>query len=129
MSGNHQHSTTPEHMPSSHRRHAEWTHERIRAEARLIGPATAGLCELVLEHRSHPEQGFRSCLGIVRLARSYGAERLEAAAARAASIGAYNYSSVKSILDNHLDRRPAQSHAADTAPVVHGNIRGPRYYN
>jgi transposase len=76
--GNHKHTTVPEHMPSSHRRYAGWTIERIRADARLVGPATAALCELILEQRPHPEQGFRACLGGVRLARPYGAERLEA---------------------------------------------------
>ena len=61
--------------PSSHRRYAGWAIERIRADARLIGPATAALCELILETRPHPEQGFRACLGIVRLAGPHGAER------------------------------------------------------
>jgi transposase len=129
MSGNHKHTTIPEHMPSSHRRYAGWTIERIRTDARLIGPATAALCELILEHRSHPEQGFRACLGIVRLARPYGAGRLEAAADRAIDIGARTYGSVKSILDNHLDRRPAQKRVTDGTPILHSNIRGPRYYN
>jgi hypothetical protein len=78
-SGNHRHTTVADHMPSSHRRYADWTVERIRHEAAAIGPATAGLCELILERRPHPEQGFRSCLGIVRLVRPFGAERLEAA--------------------------------------------------
>jgi transposase len=73
--GNHKHTTVPEHMPSSHRRYAGWTIERIRVDARLIGPATASLCELILEQRPHPEQGFRACLGIVRLAGPHGAER------------------------------------------------------
>ena len=81
-SGNHRHTTVADHMPSSHRRYADWTVERIRHEAAAIGPATAALCELILERRPHPEQGFRSCLGIVRLVRPFGAERLEAAAAR-----------------------------------------------
>ena len=129
MSGNHKHTTVAEHMPSSHRRYAGWTIERIRTDARLIGPATAALCELILEHRSHPEQGFRACLGIVRLARPYGTGRLEAAADRAIDIGARTYGSVKSILDNHLDRRPAQKRATDGTPILHSNIRGPRYYN
>ena len=129
VSGNHGHTTVAEHMPSSHRRYAGWTMERIRADARLIGPATAALCELIFEARSHPEQGFRACLGIVRLARSFGADRLEAAADRAIDIGARTYGSVKSILDNKLDRRPAQKRAADGTPILHANIRGPRYYN
>lgn len=129
MSGNHKHTTVAEHMPSSHRRYAGWTIDRIRADARLIGPATAALCELILEQRPHPEQGFRACLGIVRLAGRHGAERLEAAADRALDIGARTYGSVKSILDNHLDRRPVQKRATDGTPILHPNIRGPRYYN
>ena len=128
-SGNRKHTTVPEHMPSSHRRYAGWTIERIRQDARAIGPATAALCELILENRPHPEQGFRACLGIVRLVGPYGAERVEAAADRAIDIGARTYGSVKSILDNHLDRRPAQKRAADGTPILHVNIRGPRYYN
>jgi transposase len=128
-SGNHKHTTVSEHMPSSHRRYAGWTIERIRADAHLIGPATAALCELILEARPHPEQGFRACLGIVRLAGPHGAERLEAAAERAIDIGARTYGSVKSILDNNLDRRPTRQRAADGTPILHVNIRGPRYYN
>jgi transposase len=50
-------------MPSSHRRYAGWTIERIRDDARKIGPATAALCEQNLEARPHPEQGYRACLG------------------------------------------------------------------
>ena len=128
-SGNHRHTTVAEHMPSSHRRYAGWTIERIRADARGIGPATAALCELILEHRPHPEQGFRACLGVVRLAGPFGAERLESAAARAIDIGARTYGSVKSILDNNLDRRPARKRATDGTPILHSNIRGSRYYN
>src|SRR5271157_1505548 len=128
-SGNRKHTTVPEHMPSSHRRYAGWTVERIREDARRIGKATATLCEQILESRPHPEQGYRACLGIVRLAGSYGAARVEAAAERAIEIGALTYGSVKSILDNKLDRRPAPRRPADTAPIRHSNIRGPRYYH
>jgi transposase len=128
-SGNHRHTTVAEHMPSSHRRYAGWTIDRIRADARLIGPATAALCELILEARPHPEQGFRACLGVVRLAGPFGAERLESAAERAIDIGARTYGSVKSILDNNLDRRPARKRATDGTPILHSNIRGSRYYN
>jgi len=129
MSGNHKHTTIPEHMPSSHRRYAGWTIERIREDARKIGPATAALCEQILEARPHPEQGYRACLGVVRLVGPYGAARVEAAAERAIAIGAKTYGSVKSILDNKLDRKPAPKRAADAAPVLHQNIRGPRYYH
>ena len=129
MSGNRKHTTIPEHMPSSHRRYAGWTVERIREDARKIGPATAALCEQILEARPHPEQGYRACLGVVRLVGPYGSQRVEAAAERAIAIGAKTYGSVKSILDNKLDRKPAPKRAAETAPVLHPNIRGPRYYH
>jgi transposase len=129
MSGNHKHTTVPEHMPSRHRRYAGWTLDNIRLEAARTGPATAALCEAIIKHRSHPEQGFRSCLGVLRLARSHGIERLEAAASRALDIGAYTYGSVKSILDNHLDRRAPQKNEPQPAPILHANIRGPRYYH
>ena len=122
-SGNRKHTTVSEHMPSSHRRYAGWTVERIREDARKIGKATAALCEQILEFRPHPEQGYRACLGIVRLAGSYGAARVEAAAERAIEIGARTYGSVKSILDNKLDRRPAPRRLADTAPIRNPNIR------
>ena len=127
-SGNGKHTTVPDHMPSSHRRYADWTIGRIRRDAALIGPATAALCELILEHRPHPEQGFRSCLGILRLARAFGVARLEAAATRAIEIGALTYGSVRSILDHKLDRHAAHK-PADGAPILHPNIRGSRYYH
>src|SRR6185312_9987900 len=125
-SGNRKHTTLSEHMPSSHRRYAGWTIERIREDARKIGPATAALCEQILESRPHPEQGYRACLGIVRLARSFGPARLEAAAERAIEIGARTYGYVNSILDNRLDRKPAPRRPAEPAPILHPNIRGSR---
>jgi transposase len=117
-------------MPSSHRRYADWTVERIRREAVAIGPATAALCKLILERRPHPEQGFRSCLGIVRLVRPFGTDPVEAAAMRAVEIGTLTYGSVRSILDNKVDRQAAQSRSAgDAVPVLHPNICGSRYYH
>jgi len=129
ISSNGKHTTQPDHMPSSHRRYADWTIERIRREAAGIGPSTALLCDLILEHRPHPEQGFRACLGIVRLTRPFGPDRVEAAATRALEIGARTYGSVKSILDNNLDRQTAHRRAADGPAILHPNIRGSRYYN
>ncbi len=124
------HTTLAEHMPQAHRRHAEWNIARIRREASAIGPGTATLTTLILESRPHPEQGFRACLGIIRLVRSYGRDRVEAACARGLEIGARSYGSVQSILRHGLDR---QSGAAgvrrDELPLIHPNIRGSDYYH
>ncbi len=84
-----------------------------RRDAMAVGPATAMLCEVILEYRSHPEQGFRACMVILRLVKTFGLERLEAVASRALDIGAKTYGSVKSILDNNLDRQAVSKRAAD----------------
>ena len=131
-SGNRRHTTVVEHMPSSHRRYANWTPDRIRRDAAANGPNTEALIDVILRGRPHPEQGFRSCIGILRLAKTHGSERLEAACERALEIGAHSYSSVASILKNNLDRRkPGQSskRAADGPAIDHANIRGPRYFH
>ena len=82
------HTTTPEHMPSAHRRHAAWTPARLLTYAEEIGPSTAALFEAIMTERPHPEQGFRTCLGILSLARSYERTRVEAACRRGVSIRA-----------------------------------------
>jgi transposase len=128
-SGNGKHTTTPEHMPSSHRRFADWTIERISREASAIGSDVALLCERILADRPHPEQGYRACLGIIRLVKAFERERVNAACGRALEIGARTYGSVRSILDNHLDRSSASSNPASSEPINHSNIRGPRYYH
>jgi transposase len=127
-SSNRKHTTVREHMPSSHRRYADWTPERLRRHAGEIGRNTSALVEIILRERTHPEQGFRACVGILRLAKTYGRERLEAACSRAIEIGARSYSSVNSILKNDLDRRrPATP--ADGPAIAHDNIRGPTYFH
>jgi len=127
-SSDRKHTTVREHMPSSHRRYADWTPERLRRQAGEIGRHTSALVEIILRERTHPEQGFRACVGILRLAKTYGRERLEAACSRALEIGARSYSSVNSILKNNLDRqRPATP--ADGPAIAHDNIRGPTYFH
>jgi transposase len=123
------HTTVTEHMPSSHRRHAGWTHERIQGEAAGIGPSTVALVDVILRSRPHPEQGFRACMGILRLARQYGVDRLEAACRRGLEIGARSYGSINSILDSGLDRQPLRTGPAPELPLDHPNIRGSRYYH
>ena len=126
--GGPRHGTQPEHMPSAHRRYAEWTPERLQRDARGIGPATEALIIAVMARRPHPEQGFRTCLGILRLFRGLEATRVEAASNRAVEIGALSYASVASILKHRLDRT-APPQAADGTPLLHDNIRGSRYYH
>jgi transposase len=128
--GRGRHTTIPEHMPSAHRRYADWTIERIRADAAAIGPNTAKLTVLILESRPHPEQGYRACIGILRLARHYGAARLEAACDRGLDIGARSYGSIQSILKHGLDRQPPSRPTAQGQLLLdHPNIRGPRYHH
>ncbi|MDQ2801660.1 MAG: IS21 family transposase [Pseudomonadota bacterium] len=126
--GGPRHGTQPEHMPSAHRRYAEWTPERMQRQARGIGPNTEGLIIAVLARRPHPEQGFRTCLGVLRLFRGIDAARAETVSLRAVEIGALSYASVASILKHRLDR-PAPPQAADGTPLLHDNIRGSRYYH
>ena len=127
-SPNRGHTTLPEHMPSSHRRYADWTIERIMREAADIGSNASALVEIILREKRHPGQGFRACRGIVRLVERFPRERVEAACEHALAIGARSYSSVKSILDTKLDRKRPEK-AADGPSIVHGNIRGPTFYH
>jgi transposase len=127
-SANRKHTTVRDHMPSSHRRYADWTPERLRRQAGEIGHYTAALVEIILQERAHPEQGFRASIGILRLAKAFGCERLEAACGRALEIGARSYSSVNSILKNNLDRRRPDT-PADGPAIAHDNIRGPTYFH
>lgn len=115
-------------MPESHRRHAEWTPSRIVAWAAKTGPHTATLVEQIMAERPHPEQGFRSCLGIMRLGSRYGAERLESACQRALSVRSLNYRSIESILKNGLDKVPLPEKAPERSHPLHDNVRGPDYY-
>jgi transposase len=123
------HTTDPAHMPASHRAHLEWTPGRIVRWARASGPQTAALVEGVLTSRPHPEQGYRACLGILRLGKTYGDARLEAACGRALALRAFSYRSVESILKTGLDRQPLLALAPPPVPLRrHENLRGPAYY-
>ena len=124
------HSTVPEHMPASHRAHAEWSPGRMLNWATTIGPGTCEIVRYQLESRPHPEQGYRACLGVMRLARQYGKERLEAACLRAGALGARRYQSVASILKAGLDRQPLPAATQTELKLpAHANVRGPKYYH
>jgi len=123
------HTTQNEHMPQAHRAYAEWTPERLVRWAQQAGPSVAGLIATVMATRVHPQQGFRSCLGIMRLSQRYGGERLDAACQRALQVGAASYRSVRSILLVGLDRQPEpDTEPLPARPLAHENLRGASYY-
>ena len=123
------HTTIKEHMPQSHQKWAQWTPQRFIRWAGKIGPHAQTLVEHILNSRAHPQQGFRSCLGILRLAKSYGDERLDAACRRAVAIGGTSYKSVESILKHNLDQKPLPEDNDTENCIEHVNIRGARYYH
>ena len=118
-----------EHRPKSHQKHLEWTPSRLTQWAASVGPATAGVCQRILDSKPHPEMGFRSCLGILRLAKQYSPTRLEAAAERALALKACSYQSLKSMLERGLDRLPVEPTPPSRPPVEHDNIRGADYFD
>lgn len=126
------HTTVAEHMPESHRKHLQWTPGRLLNWGLAIGPATRDVVRWQLEHRPHPEQGYRACLGLLNLAKQFTPARLEAACRRALAIGSPTRKSIKSILDAKLDTHPELFPAAEQPPVAtpptHGNVRGAEYF-
>jgi transposase len=124
-----QHTTLVEHMPKAHKDYAEWTPARLISWAASNGPQTAALVEAIIKSRSHPQQGFRAAMGLIRLGKIYSTERLEAACALAMAGEAFSFKSVKSILKTGLDQQPTQPELFQTEPIAHSNIRGGNYYH
>ena len=124
------HTTIPEHLPAAHRAHLQWSPSRLISWGKSIGVKTGELVEAILADRPHPEQGYRSCLGILRLAKQYGKQRLEAACARGIAVGVRSYRRLESILKNGMDTMPlpGPKSTPKVQPVQHKNIRGPEYY-
>ena len=116
-------------MPESHRQAGEWSPQRLGRWAAQVGPATETLILRVLSARKHPQQAYRSCLGILRLGKTYGDDRLEAACQRALTLGSHSYKSIESILRHGLDRQPLAEQTEAALPDDHDNIRGPSYYH
>ena len=123
------HTTVKEHMPKSHQKMADWTPDRFIRWSQKIGLQTTQLIMSVLSSRPHPQQGFRTALGILRLAKSYGDHRLEAACQRALVIGSTSYRSLSSILKHGLDQKPIAESERDNPTIMHTNVRGSKYYN
>jgi transposase len=123
------HTTVSSHMPKGQQEYADWTPERLIRWAAKTGPRTAALTKAILASRQHPQQAFRSAMGLIRLAKVYTPQRLEAACDLALDGGATSYKSVKSILKTGLDQQPRQQSLQTTDPVVHDNIRGGNYYH
>jgi transposase len=125
------HTTIPEHMPAAHRKHMQWTPGRLLNWGQSIGSGTRAVVQWQLEHRPHPEQGYRACLGLLNLSKIYGEVRLEAACRRALAIGAPHRQRILDILKAKLDQHPDLFAATDTAaatPRTHQNLRGADYF-
>jgi transposase len=121
-------TTVAEHMPAAHRAHREWTPQRLIDWGNSIGMSTGAVVTRLLEQHKHPEHGYRTCLGLLSLAKRYGRERLEAACTVALSIGAARYRNVRDILASNRDRAPSSEKQADWISPAHAHVRGPGYY-
>lgn len=121
-------TTLNEHRPKSHQKHLEWTPGRMVQWAQKIGPCCAQLVQQILESKPHPEQGYRACLGIIRLGKAAGQDRLEAACRRALHFGTCSYRSIDSILKHRLDQQPLEPELPLNSPD-HSNLRGGAYYH
>lgn len=121
-------TTVEEHRPKSHQKYLQWTPGRMIDWAKSIGPECGRLVESLLEDRPHPEQGFRSCLGIIRLGKAVGNTRLEAACRRALHFRTCSYASIKSILQKQLEAQPLEQELPLPSPT-HENLRGSPYYS
>ncbi len=126
--GTNRYSTQSAHMPKAHRAHLEWTPSRLIHWAQKTGPATEEVVTHILKNRPHPEQGFRTCLGLLRLGKTFGNERLEAASARSIHLRSFSYQTVKNILASGSDRLPLDNEIDSSSTPVHDNVRGPSYY-
>jgi transposase len=121
-------TTVKAHMPAKHRQYADMTAEKVRTDAQTVGPNVATLVEVILRNKPRPEQGIRACVGILKLKRGCGPERLDAACARALVLNACSLKSVTSILKNHLETQSVET-APEAPTIAHTNIRGAHYFH
>ena len=124
------HTTVTEHMPKAHQRAGNLTPKRLIDWAQDIGPETEAWVQVALKRRPHPEQGFRTCLGALKLAKRYGNDRLNAACKRALRVNAFSYRSLESMLKHQLDQQPLpEEKQTAIALPEHANVRGPDYFH
>ena len=121
-------TTQAEHMPPAQRAVSEWSPERFQRGAEPVGPHTAELIGAVLASRVHPQQAYRSSLGILGLAKRYTAARLEAACRYALPAGVHSYKGLHHILEAQLDRTPPVEPPPTMLALDHAQVRGPTYY-
>jgi transposase len=124
-----QFQTLAEHMPPRHTAYLKWTPERILEWAESTGPSTKSYCQEVIAHRKHPEQGFRACLGILRLGQKFSAERLEEVCSQALGMKVYSYRVIERLLQERAKSQPRKRTRPQTELPHHENIRGSSYYN
>jgi transposase len=120
--------TDPAHRPHSHREYLKWTPERMRNWGKTIGVQTAAMIEAVIKSADHPDHAYRKCLGLLRLSKSFGTDRLELACARALKLRAIGYRSVKNILNQGIEAADIPEDVQPSEPLLHDNVRGSDYY-
>ena len=116
-------------MPKSHRDYGKWPPERMLSWGRSLGPNVGKVVEAILGRYRNPEFGYRAVQALVRDAQRVGNQRLDAACARALSVGALSYRHVSSILQHGLDRAPALDIEPRGPSLTHENVRGRDYYH
>lgn len=122
------HTTLEAHLAPAHQEVAGWSPARLLRWAATIGPHTEAAIAHLFQARTHPQQGYRAALGILRLAKAHGQERLEAACQRAGQIESISYRSIASLLKHGLERQP-RTPAQASLPLDHAHGRGPTYYH
>ena len=123
----HNYTTIKEHMASTHQFMTDWTPARFINWGASIDQDVKQLIINILEKKHHPEQAYRSCMGVLSLAKKVGNERLKNACTRALEYGIYNYKIVQNILEKGLDTIQDEENQNTDLPS-HKNIRGKNYY-
>ena len=122
------HTTQTEHMPTAHRAHAEWSPERLQQWSERIGVSCAQYINGILTSKTHPQQAYRACLGLLSLGKRYGETRLENACTRALQLRSTRVKTIRNILSNGLDQQAINASTQTSLPL-HDNVRGAHHYH